>query len=140
MPVEPDEVRDAFLEVTRLCILTTFGKSGGPISVPVWFEWDGAKARIFANASSPKVKKLENDPQATLLIVNNVGEPEYWVRIEGTVAICEDGAADLATRLADRYWDMSTEEHKTSVESWVAAAANLRVLELTPAQVRTYGG
>ena len=138
MPTMPDEVRDAFLAETRIGILTTLDGSGWPISVPVWFEWDGSHARVFTTAQSRKIGRLQNDSRASLLVVNNVGEPEYWVAIDGEAEIREEGAADLAARLAGRYWDMSDEEHRKTVDMWVGDGAKLRVLEITPTNVRTY--
>ena len=138
MTTPPDEVRDAFLAETRIGILTTLDNSGWPISVPVWFEWDGSHARVFTTASSLKVGRLKNDSRASLLVVNNVGEPEYWVAIDGEAEIREEGAADLAARLAGRYWDMSDEEHRKTVDMWVKDGDTLRLLEITPTNVRTY--
>ncbi|MCH8162183.1 MAG: TIGR03618 family F420-dependent PPOX class oxidoreductase [Chloroflexi bacterium] len=135
-----DEARDAFLAETRIGILSTAGEDGWPISVPVWFEWDGSHARVFTSAGSPKVGRLERDPRVSLLVVNNVGEQEYWVAIDGQVEVREEGAAELAKRLADRYWDMTDEEHKKTVDMWVAEGATLRLLEIVPTRIRTYGG
>ena len=138
MPTTPDEVRDAFLAETRIGILTTLDGSGWPISVPVWFEWDGSRARLFTTATSRKMRRLKADPRTSLLISNEVGQPEYWVAIDGEVEILKDGAAELAARLADRYWDMSDEEHRKTVDMWVEDSATLRLLEITPTNVRTY--
>lgn len=135
-----DEARDAFLAETRIGILSTAGEDGWPISVPVWFEWDGSHARVFTSASSPKVSRLERDPRVSLLVVNNVGEQEYWVAIDGEVEVREEGAAELAKRLADRYWDMTDEEHRKTVDMWAAEGATLRLLEIVPTRIRTYGG
>jgi len=133
-----DEIRDAFLRETRICILTTLDATRRPVPVPVWYEWDGQKARVFTSAGSPKVKNLRRDPRATLLVTNNVSEPEYWVRIEADVAFLNSGGADLAARLADRYWDMNNEGHRKTVETWGGANANLQVLEFTPKRIRSY--
>ena len=138
MATTPDEVRDAFLAETRIGILTTLDNSGWPVSVPVWFEWDGSHARVFTSASSPKVGRLKEDSRASLLVVNNVGEPEFWVAIDGEIDVIEEGAADLAARLAGRYWDMSDKEHRMTVDMWVKDSATLRLLEITPTNVRTY--
>ncbi len=138
MTTTPDEVRDAFLAETRIGVLTTLDESGWPISVPVWFEWDGSQARIFTTPTSRKMRRLARDPRASLLISNEVGQPEYWVAIDGKVEIREEGAAELAKRLADRYWDMSDEEHRKTVDMWVKDGDRLRVLEITPTNVRTY--
>ena len=138
MTTTPDEVRDAFLAETRIGVLTTLDESGWPISVPVWFEWDGSRARIFTTATSRKMRRLARDPRASLTVSNEVGQSEYWVAIDGEVEVLEDGAADPAARLAGRYWDMSDEEHRKTVDMWVKDGAKLRVLEITPTNVRTY--
>ncbi len=135
-----DEVRDAFLAETRIGILSTASEDGAPTSVPVWFEWDGSHARVFSNANSPKINRLERDPRVSLLVVNRVGEQEYWVAIDGKIEIRDEGAAELAKRLADRYWDMTDADHKKTVDMWVADDATLRLLEIVPTQIRTYGG
>ncbi len=140
MTATPDQARDAFLAETRIGILSMIGEDGRPISVPVWFEWDGSRARVFTNAASPKVRRLKKNPRASLLAVNNVGEQEYWVSIDGQVEVREEGAAELAKRLADRYWDMTDEDHKRTVATWVEAGATLRLLEIVPTRIRTYGG
>ncbi len=138
MPATPDEVRDAFLAETRIGVLTTLDDSGWPISVPVWFEWDGSHARIFTTATSRKMRRLARDPRASLTVSNEVGQSEYWVTIEGDVEVYVEGAARLAARLAERYWDMSDEEHRKTVDMWVKDSATLRLLEITPTNIRTY--
>jgi hypothetical protein len=51
--------------------------------------------------------------------------------------ITNEGAFALAERLAQRYWDMTREEHQKTVESWRAAAEGLRVLAMKPVRIRT---
>lgn len=135
-----EEAREAFLAEPRLGILTTLRAGGAPIAVPVWFEWDGERALAFTSASSLKVDRLRNDPRASLLVVNNVGEPEAWVAIDAEVRIEEEGAAELARRLADRYWDMTDDDHRATVDMWTRAGSMLRVLVFEPTAIRTYGG
>lgn len=72
--------RDTFLSKTRLGILTTLNAGGEPISVPVWFEWDGRQARCFSYNRAAKVRRLKRDQRAWLLVTNAVGEPEFWGR------------------------------------------------------------
>ena len=130
MSLDIDEIRDAFLAETRIAVLTTLDSSGWPVSVPVWFEWDGSHARVFSSVGSRKISRLQADSRASLLIANNVGEPEYWVAIDGDVEVREEGAAALAKRLADRYWDMSDEEHRKTVDTWVSESNTIRLLEI----------
>ena len=137
MPAMTPAERDAFLAQVRLGILITLREDGSPVAVPVWFEWDGAAVRVFTSVLSEKIRRLERDPRASLLVVNHVGEPEAWVAFDGTVTIKIDGGIELAERLARRYWDLADPEHNAELERWRAAAGALRVLELIPARIRT---
>lgn len=135
-----DAERDAFLATPRLGMFSTLSADGAPITVPVWFEWDGAAVRLFSGAATGKVRRAERDPRASLLAANSIGEPEAWVAFDGDVAIIDGGAIELAERLAHRYWDMRDERHRAELESWRAAAAHLRVLQLAPRRIRTSKG
>ena len=130
--------RDAFLREPRLGVLSSLGASGAPVAVPLWFEWDGAVARFFTSALSPKVKRLEADPRVSLLVANPAGEDEAWVAIDGRVELHEDGAIELAERLAERYWDTSTPNHRETLELWRRAAAVMRRVEIHPTRIRSY--
>jgi len=136
MPL-PD--RDEFLSDTRIGIFTTMAADGAPISVPVWYEWDGRRALVFTDAGSSKVRRLRDNPRASLLVTNVVGEPEFWVAVDGTVAIRMDGAIELAERLAERYWDLGHPGRAATVQQWRDTAETLVLLELTPARIRAYG-
>jgi PPOX class probable F420-dependent enzyme len=132
--------RDAFLAVPRLGMFSTLAADGAPVTVPVWFEWDGTAVRLFSGAATGKVRRIERDPRASLLVANSIGEPEAWVAFNGDVTVVAEGAIELAERLAERYWDLTVEQHRTELASWRAAAAHLRVLQLTPRRIRSSKG
>jgi PPOX class probable F420-dependent enzyme len=138
--VAPLPDRDTFLSETRLGILTTMTSGGAPIAVPVWYEWDGERARIFSYNKSAKVRRLQHDPRASLLVTNVLGEQEYWVAIDGTMMVQPEGAIDLAERLAARYWDLNSPERAAAVRGWRETAETLVLLELTPMRIRSYSG
>lgn len=133
-----DTERDEFLNEPRIAVLSTISAEGSPISIPIWFEWDGDHARVFTGIGSPKMRRIEANPVASLLVANPTGEPEAWVLIEGEITIEEDGAFDLAERLALRYWGLSDPLHAETVDEWRAGASTLRVLELVPTRIRSY--
>ena len=133
-------VVEALLAETRLGILTTLRPSGLPVSVPVWFEWDGERARCFSSVTSAKIGRLKRDARASLLVLRTAGEPEGWVALEGEVSIRADGALALAERLAQRYWDLADTDHRATVERWRRQPKHLRLLELTPTEIRSYQG
>ena len=41
------EARDAFLDQPRYAVITTLTVEGRPVSVPVWYEWDGSSMIMF---------------------------------------------------------------------------------------------
>ena len=133
-----DTVREQFLAQTRYGYLTTLTAAGEPRTVPIWYEWDGEKVRIFTGRNSAKVKRIGRDPRITVLIANERDEKEAWVAFDGKATIRSEGGAELATRLAERYWDMSDKAHQETVHSWQVAAAQLCVIELQPEQIRSY--
>ena len=138
-PTALDDVasRERFLERTRLGVLVTNRREGTPIGVPVWFEWDGSVVRMFAASTSPKLRRLRNDPRASLLVTNHLDEGESWVAFDGEVSISESGGFELAERLAPRYWDLDDPERSATLELWRQARDHLSLLVLTPKRIRT---
>jgi PPOX class probable F420-dependent enzyme len=133
-----DEERERFLAEPRYGILNTIRSDGLPIGVPVWFDWNGETVRMFTSVLSPKIKRLQAAPRASLLVVNHPTEEEAWVSFDGTVSIHEEGGFELAEELAPRYWDLGDPSRRETLALWRKAAAAMRMLELRPARIRTY--
>jgi PPOX class probable F420-dependent enzyme len=133
-----DEERQRFLSKPRYGILNTLRSDGWPIGVPLWFDWNGETVRIFTSVVSPKMKRLQRDPRASLLVVNDLKEKESWVAFDGKVSIQDEGGLELAEELASRYWDLSDPGRQETLELWRKAAAALRVLELRPDRIRSH--
>ena len=95
MATMTDEERDRFLAEPRYGILHTLRSDGSPVAVPVWFDWDGRLLRMFTSVLSPKVKRLQADERASVLVVNHLAEPESWVAFDGPVSIREEGGFGL---------------------------------------------
>ena len=134
-PFKDPEKLDAFLATPRLAILMMNREDPAPIGVPVWFEWNGTTVEMFAEKASPKIARLERDPNVSVLATNAIGEPEAWVAFDGTVAI-SPGGIELAERLAERYWDMSIPDYQAVVDLWRQGADVLCRLSLTPSRIR----
>src|SRR5262245_14749444 len=122
--------RRQFLDKTRLGILTTIDERGDPTAVPVWYEWDGLVVRFFSFAAAPKVARLRKRPRASLLVVNDVNEPEAWVAFDGDVSISNEGVMVLAERLAARYWDLNDPARTKELASWRNMASRFCLLTL----------
>ena len=135
--MDDEESRERFLSTPRLAILATNRREGTPITVPVWFEWDGTDVRMFAANTSPKVHRLRNDPRASVLVTNRLDEGECWVAFDGEVSISDNGGFELAERLAPRYWDLEDSERRDMLELWRQAKDILCLLTLKPSKIRT---
>ncbi|MDA1330473.1 MAG: pyridoxamine 5'-phosphate oxidase family protein [Chloroflexi bacterium] len=133
-----EKTRETFLAETRYACLTTQGSDGTPYTVPVWFEWDGTVVRFFTSISSPKIRRIRQNPRISLLMVNHLSEREAWVTFTGKATIHTAGGIALAERLAAKYWDLSDPNKRQTVESWRSAADNLCVVELVPDSIRTH--
>jgi general stress protein 26 len=96
-----------FLERPLHGFLTVAQGPQPPQPRPVWFEAtaDGA-IQFFTAPDSLKIRRLRRDPRASIVVAAPVGERERWVSVAGRTTVETDGAHDLCSRLAARYWDL----------------------------------
>lgn len=128
--------RDAFLREVRIAKLATLTATGAPTSVPVWFEWDGEKARVFSSRDVQKVRNIRRDGRVALTVEEPVGVPEAWVTIEGTGEVLDQGGFELASRLAPLYY--GEPKAAQTLAKWRNAGDDYWVLiEITPVRIRS---
>jgi PPOX class probable F420-dependent enzyme len=132
-----DAKRDRFLAERRYGVLTTLRVNGAPVSLPVWYEWDGATLRMFCHEASGKVKRLKHDSRATVLVTNHPDEQENWVAFDGRVAIRNEGGLKLAEALFDRYYPPG-DARRSALQSWRNMKDQWRLLELRPDAIRVH--
>lgn len=125
---------DDFLNTIGIGTLCSLDADGSPNALPLWYDWDGEKIRMFTTRGTAKVKRLAQDPRACLSVAEPVGVPEAWVTVEGTVAILDHGGLDLACRLATLYYE--PEQAERTIAAWTKAG-NRVLLELTPTRIRS---
>ena len=128
MPSRRDEIKLSeeeqreLLESSRVAVITSIGPRGWPHSMPMWFVPRDGEVWIWTYGKSQKVRNLERDPRATLLI--ETGE-EYGelrgIQIEAEAELVRDLdlIVDYAKEMTVRY-----SEGIESVEG--DAAAGLR--------------
>lgn len=74
---------------------------------PVWFEATAeGTIQLFTGPDTLKVRRVRDDPRASIVVAAPVGERERWVSVAGRATVETDGGRDLAARLAERYWDL----------------------------------
>ncbi len=104
------ELTSQDLEFLRRPLHGFLSVAGGPIPAqprPVWFEaTDEGTVQLFTGPDTVKVRRLRQDPRASIVIAAPVAERERWVSVAGRVTIETAGGHDLAKRLAARYWDL----------------------------------
>ncbi|WP_405584475.1 pyridoxamine 5'-phosphate oxidase family protein [Streptomyces sp. NBC_01092] len=98
------------LELLRRPLHGFLSVAGGPLPPqprPVWFEVTAEDTiQLFTGPDTLKVRRLRRDPRASIVVAAPVGEREHWVSIAGRATVEPDGAHDLASRLAARYWNL----------------------------------
>lgn len=124
------------IEKPRIGILITNKQNGTAIGVPVWFEWNGETIRCFAAKDSAKIKRLTNNPKASLLVTNSVGEPESWLAFDGDISILPVGGIELAEKLAQNYWDLSISSNAQKLQDWKTYPDAFALLEMKPSLIR----
>jgi general stress protein 26 len=100
----------AFLGRPLHGFLSVAGGAQPPQPRPVWFEATAeGTIQLFTEPDSLKVRRVGRDPRASLVVAAPVGERERWVSVAGPTTVETDGAHELASRLAARYWDLDDE-------------------------------
>jgi PPOX class probable F420-dependent enzyme len=76
--LSPEEQAE-LLDEERVVVVSSLGPRGWPHSMPMWFTVRDGEIWIWTYAKSQKVKNLERDPRATLLIETG----EEYVELRG---------------------------------------------------------
>jgi PPOX class probable F420-dependent enzyme len=90
----------------RIVVVTSIGPRGWPHSMPMWFTVRSGEIWCWTYAKSQKVKNLERDPRATLLIEAGHEYQELrGIQIEAEAELIRDPARvfDFAKELTLRY-------------------------------------
>ncbi len=101
-----DEEQRELLESERTVVVSTIGPSGWPHLMPMWFVTRDGDIWIWTYAKSQKVKNLERDPRATLLIETGHEYSELrGIQIEAEAELVRDTEeiVEFAKELTVRY-------------------------------------
>jgi len=99
------EQRD-LIDSERIVVVSSIGPRGWPHSMPLWYVPRGGEIWIYTYAKSQKVRNLERDPRATLLIETGHEYTELRgveIETEAEVHRDPDDVFELAKELTARY-------------------------------------
>ena len=113
----------------RFVSLTTFRRSGEPVSTPVWVGRDGEALVVLTPAGSGKVKRLRHDPRVEIAPCGRFGRVE-----DGVVPVT--GTADVREAPADVERAAATIRRTYPIESRVVLGIE-RLVERLRGRPRT---
>jgi PPOX class probable F420-dependent enzyme len=102
------EEQRELIDSERIVVVSSLGLRGWPHSMPLWYVPRDGEIWIYTYAKSQKVRNLERDPRATLLVETGYEYAELrGVEIEAEAEIHRDLEAvfELAMELTSRYAD-----------------------------------
>ncbi len=105
---------DIFLKKTQIATLVTLNSDGSPNAMPLWYEWNGEKLRMFSSHNTGKIRRLKQDNRACVAVHDPVGVPEAWVTVEGTIELKDTEIKDNTRALRNLAQDKL---HRTIVRS-----------------------
>jgi PPOX class probable F420-dependent enzyme len=92
-----------YLEGHKYIRLTTFRKSGEPVSTPVWFALHGGRLHITTEPDSGKMKRIRNEPRVLISPCNAWGRPK-GEPVEGMARSVEDApTGEAETVFREKY-------------------------------------
>jgi PPOX class probable F420-dependent enzyme len=101
-----EEERRELLETERIVVVSSLGPRGWPHVMPLWYVPRNGEIWVWTYAKSQKVKNLERDPRATLLIETGTEYNELrGVQIEAEAELIRelDEIVEFAKLLTVRY-------------------------------------
>jgi PPOX class probable F420-dependent enzyme len=122
-----DAEQAELLDQERVVIVSSLGPRGWPHSMPMWFTVRDGEIWIWTFAKSQKVRNLERDPRATLLIETGTEYTELrGIQIEAEAQLIRDTptVAGFGKELTLRY-----AEGIDSIEGDAAAALEAQAVK-----------
>jgi PPOX class probable F420-dependent enzyme len=129
------------LESERVAVVSSLGPRGWPHSMPLWFVPREGEVWIWTYAKSQKVRNLERDPRATLLIETGHEYGELrgaMVEAEAVIHRDQEVVLGFAEELTLRYAD-GLSALDGGIKAGLAAQAPKRVaIQFVPRRTATW--
>jgi PPOX class probable F420-dependent enzyme len=136
----PEQQRE-LLESERIVVVSTLGPRGWPHSMPLWYVVREGEIWIYTYAKSQKVRNLERDPRATLLVETGHEYGELrGLEIEAEAEIHRelDTVYGLARELTQRYSGTVASLEGDAAEALRAQAKKRVAIRFEPRRVATW--
>jgi PPOX class probable F420-dependent enzyme len=125
----------------RIVIVTSIGPRGWPHSMPMWFVVRDGEIWVWTYAKAQKVKNLERDPRATLLIETGHEYTELrGVQIEAEAELIRDTdrVFEFARELTVRYAEGIESVEGDAAEALKAQAPKRVAIHFKPVRTATW--
>jgi len=135
-----DEQRE-LLESERIVVVSTHGPRGWPHAMPLWYLLRDGEIWIYTYAKSQKVRNLERDRRATLLVETGHEYGELrGVQVEAEAEIHRDldEVYQVARELTLRYADDISSIEGDAAEALKAQARKRVALRFIPKRVASW--
>lgn len=137
-----EEEIQTFLGEEKVVIATSFGPRGWPHSMPLWYVVEDGRIRSWTFRKSQKVKNLERDSRATLLVEagNDVYAELRGVMYEAETVFHDDPdtVLDFAHKVSTRYSPDGSEPTPDMIETFRKQVPKRIVLEFEPVRTVTW--
>jgi PPOX class probable F420-dependent enzyme len=112
-----------FLEKPFVGIVTTLREDGSPHSTVVWVDVEDGVPSFNTALGRKKPSNLENDPRASLLVVDPQ-DVYKWVAVDGKTESTTDGADPQIDKLAKKYLDKDEYPFRNPAEQRLTVRIN----------------
>ena len=136
-----DVEQDELLESERVVVVSSNGVRGWPHSMPMWFVVRDGEIWVWTYAKSQKVRNLERDPRATLLVETGTEYTELrGVQIEAEAELVRDPerVAEFGAELTVRYAEGIESVEGEAAAALRAQAAKRVAIRFEPIRIATW--
>jgi PPOX class probable F420-dependent enzyme len=123
------------LDAERVVVVSSLGPRGWPHSMPMWYVVRGGEIWVWSFAKAQKVRNLERDPRATLLVETGHEYTELrGVQIEAEAELIRDpeSVLEFAKELTVRYAEGIESVEGDAVAALQAQAAKRVAIRFKP--------
>ena len=138
--LDPGEQRE-LLESERVVVVATHGVRGWPHLMALWYVLRDGEVWIYTYAKSQKVRNLERDPRATLLVETGHEYSELrgvMIEAEAEIERDHDLVFDVAKQLTLRYAEGFDSIEQEAAEALRAQARKRVAVRFVPMRTATW--